>query len=186
MKDLIDKTQAIARMAGQMEYAQARRAKRFSRAGFFLAWIIIGMTASVGVSHFAPYGYADPAIAAFVALGAAALGIIVRVSGSTSQTISLRVAETQFSRVRREADMLLLKMRGGDLSRAEALALVENLNTTLYDLIARTAPVSNRLLRRSGKAFDKTNLVMHYEPPKIEPSDFLRAAAPTTGSGRKQ
>ena len=173
-------------MAGQTEYAQARLAKRFSRLNFLIAWIIIGMTASVGISHFAPYGYTDPAIAAFVALGAAALGFILRVSGSTSRTVSHRVVETQYSRIRRDADMLLLKMRGGDLSRAEALSAVENLNTTLCDLIARTSPVSNRMLRRAGKKFDKGNPEIRHTLPEMEPSDFLRAAAPNTGAGRKQ
>lgn len=186
MKDLIDKTKAIARMAGQTEYAQARLAKRFSRLNFLIAWIIIGMTASVGISHFAPYGYTDPAIAAFVALGAAALGIILRVSGITARTTGHRVAETQYSRVRRDADMLILKMRGGDLSRAETLSTVENLNTTLCDLIARTTPVSNRMLRRAGKKFDKANPEIRHTLPEMEPSDFLRAAAPNTGAGRKQ
>ena len=186
MKDLIDKTRAIARMAGQMEFAQARLAKRFSRLNFLLAWIVIGMTASVGASHFAPYGYSDPAVAAFVALGAAVLGIMVRVSGITARTTGHRVAETRFSSVRRESDMLLLKMRGGDLSRAEALAAVENLNTTLCDLISRTAPVSNRVLRRAGKKFDKANPDVRHALPEMEPSDFLRAAAPQTGAGRKQ
>lgn len=185
MKDLIDKTKKIARMAGQTQYSLSRLAKRISRISFFLAWIIIGMIATVGVAYFTPYEFSDPIIAPLIAIGAAILAILMRVSRIALRTTEYRVTETQYGRICQDADMLLIKMRGGDLSRAAAITELEKLNGYLYDLITRTTPVPHRILRRAGKAYDRGHPEYRDYAEQPESTDFLRAAAPRPSDGRK-
>lgn len=186
MKDLIDKTKAIARRAGITELAFYRLSKKYSRNNFLLAWIIIAMTATVGGSYFSPYEFTSPLIAPAIALAAATLGIMIRISRITMRSIECRTAEVQFSRIRWEADFLLVKMRGGDLTRSEGITELEKLNTGLYDLTSKTNSIPNRLLRRAGKVFDRRNPELRHSEEFHDPSDFLRAAAPRTGAGRRQ
>ncbi len=186
MKDLIDKTKAITRMAGITEQAFYRLSKRYSRINFLLAWIIIAMTATVGGSYFSPYEFSHPLILPAIALAAATLGIMIRISRITVRSIECRTAEVQFSRIRWEADFLLVKMRGGDLTRSEGITELEKLNTGLYDLTSKTNSIPNRFLRRAGKVFDRRNPELRHSEEFCEPSEFLRSAAPKTGAGRRK
>lgn len=185
MKDLIDKTKEIARRSGITEQALYRLSRRYSRVNFLLAWIIIAMTATVGGSYFSPYEFSDPVIAPAIALGAVLLGIMVRFSRITLRSTEYRIAEVQFSRIRWEADFLLVKMRGGDVSRAEGLAELEKLDGALCDLIAKINPIPKGVLHRSGKYFDRRNPELRYAQDFQDSSDFIRAAAPRTGAGRR-
>lgn len=185
MKDLIDKTKAVARRAGITERAFYRLSKRYSRSSFLLAWIIIAMTATVGGSYFSPYEFTDPLITPALALGAALLGIMVRISRVTLRSTEHRIAEVQFSRIRWEADFLLVQLRGGDLSRAEALSRLEKLDSALCDLIARIRPLPNRLLHRAGKYFDRRNPEYRYIEEFQDSPDFIRVA-PGSGTGRRR
>lgn len=173
-------------MAGITEQAFYRLSKRYSRINFLLAWIIIAMTATVGGSYFSPYEFSHPLILPAIALAAAALGVMIRISRITVRSIEYRTAEVQFSRIRWEADFLLVKMRGGDLTRSEGITELEKLNTGLYDLTSKTNSIPNRLLRRAGKVFDRRNPELRHSEEFHDPSDFLRAAAPRTGAGRRQ
>ncbi len=185
MKDLIDRTKTIVRRAGITELAFTRLSKRYSRNSFLLAWIIIAMTATVGGSYFSPYEFTEPLIVPAIALGAALLGIMARISRVSLRSTEYRIAAVQFSRLRWEGDFLLVQLRGGDLSRAEALSKLEKIDSALCDLIAKINPLPDRLLRRSGKRFDRRNPEFRYTEDFNDSSEFIRAA-PRTGAGRQR
>lgn len=181
MKDIIDKTKKMARMAGQTEQVQYLLAKRLSRINFLLSWLAIGMITAVGASFFTPYEFSDPIISAFVALGAALLILLVRVSRLNIRTSGHLFTGNLYGRIYQETDILLVKMQGGDISRSESLIQLEKLNTTLCDLIAKTAVAPNKFYRRSAKRFNKAHPELKCLTEVREPSEFLRSPAPRSG-----
>lgn len=184
MKDLIEKTNSVAKLAGQTEIAHARRAGHFSRISFLLSWTVIIATASLGAAYFAPYQFSDPLYAALTAIAAAFLGLLIRVSRITCRSGEHRTAQLLFRRIRYDADMLLLKIRGGDISRAETITHIEALSASLCDLLSRTVSVSDKKIKRAGRAFDRRHPEYREILTLQDTSEFIRVAAPKTGAGR--
>lgn len=185
MKDIIDKTKKIVRLAGHTEQAQYTCSKRLSRANFCLSWIAIGMTITVGASFFTPYEFSDPRITAFVSLGAGVLILLVRAARLSLRSAEHLITGNLYARILQDGDILLLKMQGGDLSRAQSLIELETLNASLCDLILKTIPAPHRVFRKSAKKFDRSHPELKCFTEVREPNEFLRAPAPQTSIKRK-
>lgn len=177
MDDLIARSLKYAISAGRTgkgQYDAAERADALSR---WLSWSSVALGAIVGTSLFAEWAARYPVPLGLAALTAAAATALQRTSKLDERAEEHRVAGAEYGRLRRRADMLRLRIAGGDVSREEGLVELDRLGEELSELAKRTRSLPESIYRSARAAFDRT----HKEYGRLSPTHAGGVVRKTAG-----
>lgn len=157
MNDLYERANKHARGAGRIQsghYHVARSNDRLHRAVNLLS-VVLG--AIVGASIFTSAVEAYPWQTGVLALLAAALTALQASSGFADRAERHRTAGADYGQIRRDADMLKLKLRGEDIRRAAAIAELERIGARMTDLAKQNYALSDRIFSKAKEHFDNSH-----------------------------
>ena len=155
MDDLIARANKYATSAGRTGEGQYRAAENSERLARWLGWTSTVLGAVVGTSIFAKWVETYPVPVGIAALVAAALSAVQHTSKLDERAEAHRVAGSEYGRLRRRADMLRLRLEGGDVNREMGLAELEKLGEDLSELAKTTRAVPDRIYQPAARTFDK-------------------------------
>lgn len=157
MHDLIARANKYAKSAGRTGAGQYRAAQSNERLSQWLIWVSTALTAVVGTSIFK--GWAATWTIAFgvTAIIAAALGAMQRMSKLDERAVKHKVAGAEYGRLRRRADLLRLRLEGGDVDRMTGLAELEKLGEDLSALAMQMRALPDRIYDPAAAEFDSTH-----------------------------
>jgi hypothetical protein len=155
MNDLTERANKYARGAGRTQEGHYIRAKRDERVSNWIGWSSAGLSAAVGTSIFAQWVHSDPIPFGLAAILAATLTAVQRTSKLAERAEAHRVAGTEYGRLRRRADMLQLRLKGGDISREAAMSELDTFGERLSDLAKKSRVLPDATYKRAKRLFDK-------------------------------
>lgn len=158
MNDLIARAKKYAIGAGRIGQGQYDAAEKENRLSRWLSWTSIALSAVVGTSIFAEWAegtYRVPlGLAAIIAAASSALQ---RTSKLDERADAHRVAGAKYGRIRRRADMLRVRLIGGDISREAGLLELDGIGEDLSKLAAEARSLPYDVYRAAVEAFDQTH-----------------------------
>lgn len=154
MNDLIARANKYARSSGRTGQGQYRAAEKDERLGRILSWTSTTLTAIVGTSIFTQWVQNYPIPLGLAAIIAAALTAVHTTSKLEQRAEVHRNAGAEYGRLRRRADMLRLRLHGGDLSRAEGLAELDQIGEGLSEQAGKTRALPDQIYKPASDAFD--------------------------------
>ena len=157
MDDLIARANKYAISAGRTGEGQYRAAERNERRGQWLSWTSTVLGAVVGTSIFAEWVETYPIQVGVAAIVAAALSAVQRASKLDERADTHRVAGAEYGRLRRRADMLRLRLEGGDVTREMGLAELEKIGEDLSELARKMRALPDSIYKPAAATFDKTH-----------------------------
>lgn len=154
MEDLIARANKYARSAGRTGHGQYRAATGSDRLSRRLTWLSAALSAIVGTSIFADWVQTYPIPFGLAAILAAALSAVQRTSKLDERAEVHRIGGAEYGRLRRRADMLRLRLEGGDVTREMGLAELDQIGEDLSELAKRTRALSDNIYKRAADDFD--------------------------------
>lgn len=153
--DLINRVNKYALGAGRTQEGQYDGAKRDERMANWLGWTSALLSAAVGTSIFAQWANKFPIPLGMAAIVAAALAAIQRTAKLAERADAHRLAGAEYGRLRRRADMLRLRIEGGDIQRQAALQQLDSIGEKLSDLAKKARVLDSRVYDRAKDRFDR-------------------------------
>jgi len=157
VRDLIARAEECARKAGRTQEGHRFAAVSDEQKANLLGWTSTTLSAIVGTSLFVQV--VDKVAWGRIALGlastlAAALGAIQRTSKRAERAEAHRTAAAAYGRLRRQADMLALKMNGAYLQQDEALKELEHIDEQFDELAKNARVLSEKVYQKGKKIFE--------------------------------
>ncbi|MBI5291070.1 MAG: SLATT domain-containing protein [Chloroflexi bacterium] len=178
MDDLIARANKYATSAGRTGEGQYRAAEKDERSARWLGWVSTALSAVVGASIFAQWVQAYPLPFGLAAIVAAALTAVQRTSKLDERAEAHRVAGAEYGRLRRRADMLRLRLEGGDVKRAMGLVELEQIGEDLSELAKKTRALPDSIYEPAAKKFNEK----HPEYSMIAPTHAGGVVARSEGT----
>ena len=168
MDDLIARANKYAISAGRTGEGQYRAAERSERLARWLSWTSTVLGAVVGTSIFADLVGSYRITFGLAAIAAAAMSAVQQTSKLDERAEAHRIAGAEYGRLRRHADMLRLRLEGGDANRETGLAELEQIGEDLSGLARKFRAVPDHIYNRAVETFDE----MHptYSKPVKKPA----------------
>ncbi len=158
MEDLIARAKKYAKGAGLIQEGQRMAAERNERLARWLGWVSTALSAIVGTSIFASWAKGDCSyVFGFLAIVAATLSAMQRTSKLDARANDHRVAGAEYGGFRRRADMLRLRLEGGDVTRANGLAELEQIGKELSGLAKKTRTLPRSIYELAETSFKKSH-----------------------------
>ena len=157
MDDLIARTNKYAKGAGQTQEGQRRAAERDERRSQWLSWLSAALSAVVGTSIFAQWVQKNPIPFGLAAIAAASLSAVQRTAKLDERAEAHRVASAEYGGLRRRADMLRLRLEGGDVTREMGLLELEQIGKGLSELAKKVRTLPDSIYKRAKKAFKNSH-----------------------------
>ena len=158
MDDLLERCQKYGRSAGRTGEGQRQAAVAAAKASHTLGWSSVALSAVVGTALVSDMAAQYPVYIGLLSIGAAVLGALQQKSKLSERAEQYRKAAAQYGAIRRKADMLCLKIRGGDISRAEGLRKLDEIGSQLSKLAERAMALDDRIYDRSKAKFDREHV----------------------------
>lgn len=155
MEDLLQRARKYSRGAGvtQTGHYDAAHKKGFYHR--LLGASSVVLSTLVGGSIFVRYGDAWPTITAVLALISAVVGSLSTATKFGEEAEKHRVAGANYGDIRRCADMLMLKINGGDIGRDEALVELESIGKRMSNLAKESISLPDSIYFPAKKKFDE-------------------------------
>ncbi len=169
MTDLIVRALKYARSAGRTGEAQRRAATSLERYSRWLSWSSTVLSAVVGTSIFAQWVELYPVPFGLAALTAAALTAVQRGSKLAERAESHRVSAARYGSIRRDADMLRLRLLARDLARQEGLGELDRIGGALSALAEEAPALVDRIYDAASERFDDSH-PEYLEAPSASPT----------------
>lgn len=165
MDDLIARAKKYARGAGQTQEAQRRAAEKVERLSRWISWVSVVLSAVVGTSIFVEWIKRYPIQFGLAAITAAVLGALQRTSKLEERAEDHRVVAAEYGSLRRRADMLRLRLEGGDVTREMGLAELDQIGEDLSILAKKARPLPDRIYKPAKKSFEETHREYYSSSP---------------------
>lgn len=172
MNDLIERATKYARGAGRTGLGHYDAAHRTASRAKWLIGTNVVLSATVGTAVFSQLVNDWPIVTGVVALTAAALGALQANSELADRSARHRVAGARYGALRRRADMLSLKLKGGDIQRDQALAELDVLGTELSKLAEESLSLPDGIYYSAKAKFDRDHLEYHAHGSGTEGSAY--------------
>lgn len=168
MTDLIERALKYARGAGRTGEAQRRAATSADRYSRWLSWSSTALSAVVGTAIFAEWVQVYPVAFGLAAVTAAALTAVQRGSKLSERAEGHRLASAEYGRIRREADMLRMRLEARDLEREAGLEQLDRIGKSLSVLSEKAPALPDRIYDAAKKKFDDSHSE-YLGPPDARP-----------------
>lgn len=157
MDDLIARANKYAKGAGQTQEGQRSAAEKHERFSRWLSWVSTALSAVVGTSIFTDWVQTSPISFGLAAIVAAVLSAVQRTSRLDDRAEAHRVAGAEYGGLRRRADMLRLRLEGGDVTREKGLVELEQIGKDLSELAKKTRTLPESIYKPATEAFKKSH-----------------------------
>src|SRR5579859_3328793 len=157
MNDLIVRAKKYAQGAGRIQegqYARARRDERFAR---WIGWMSAALSGIVGtsISIFAQWVQKNHIVLGLLSIIAATFSTVQRTAKLAERAEAHRLAGTEYGRLRRQLDMLRVRLEGGDITREAALLQLDHFGEKLSDAAREARVLPDGIYARAVREFDK-------------------------------
>jgi hypothetical protein len=122
-----------------------------------LSWVSTALSAVAGTSIFAQWAQTNPIPFGLAAIVAAALSTLQRTSKLDERAEAHRVAGAEYGSLRRRADLLRLRIKGGDVTREKGLVELGQIGKDLSELAKKTRMLPDRIYQPAAGMFEKTH-----------------------------
>jgi ADP-ribose pyrophosphatase YjhB (NUDIX family) len=158
MEDLVERTKKYARSAGRTGLGHYKAAKLSEWSDQWLGRTSVALSAVVGTSIFAHWVQRNEVLFGLVAVLAAGLSAVQGASKLAERAEAHRIAGAEYGRLRRQADMLRLRLEAGDITREKGLAELDRIGEELSELAKQSRALSDSIYYSAIKRFDKDHL----------------------------
>ena len=154
MNDLLRRARKYSKSAGRTGEGQRQAAVANERASGLLGWLSVALSTAVGTSLFTDWVSQYPVVLGLTSLLAAVLGALHQRSKLAERAEQHRKCAAKYGAIRREADMLSLRVEGEDLSRPDALTRLDDIGQQLSELAEGAPALADRIYDRAKRKFD--------------------------------